>query len=107
MRWKTAAVLFVGVALFGGGRGQAQGPTEQNPLKGHAKLVLCVAFSPDSQALASGSLDETIRLWDVRTGKELATLQGHTGAVSSVAYSPDGQTLASAGADKTIKLSDL
>ena len=38
-----------------------------------------VAFSPDGKTLASGSEDQTIKLWDVATGKEQATLKGHTG----------------------------
>ena len=58
-----------------------------------------MAFSPDGKTLASGSMDKTIKLWDVATGKEQATLKGHTGWVSSVAYSPDGKTLASGSGD--------
>ena len=45
-----------------------------------------------------------MKLWDVATGKLLATLQGHTDSVSSVAWSPDGKTLASGSGDKTVKL---
>ena len=59
------------------------------------------------QTLASGSEDETIRLWDVSTGQEKATLQGHTGSVWSVSFSPDGQTLASSSGDETIRLWDV
>jgi WD40 repeat protein len=63
-----------------------------------------VAYNPDGRSLASGSMDEMIKLWDVATGKELATLHGHAGGVISVAFSPDGKMLASASEDKTIKL---
>jgi len=52
-----------------------------------------VAFSPDGQTLASGSLDKTVILWDVSTGRKLRTLKGHTDRVLSVAFSPDGQNL--------------
>ena len=43
------------------------------------------------QALASGSWDKTIKLWDVASGRELRTLSGHSERVASVAFSPDGQ----------------
>ena len=72
----------------------------------HTDAVTSVAFSPDGQTLASGSLDNTIRLWDAATGGHKATLTGHTDAVTSVSFSPDGQTLASGSLDNTIRLWD-
>ena len=72
--------------------------------RGHTDYVWDVAFSPDGQMLASGSWDQTVRLWDVETGLLLNTLIRHTGLVESVAFSPDGQTLASSGWDNTIRL---
>ncbi|HLP90783.1 MAG TPA: AAA-like domain-containing protein [Nostocaceae cyanobacterium] len=77
---------------------------EKNRLEKHGSPVLSVAFSPDGQTLASGSLDNTIKLWNVNTGKEITTLSGHGSRVYSVAFSPDGQTLASGSLDNTIKL---
>lgn len=73
-------------------------------LTGHTGSVSSVTFNPDGQTLASGSHDETIKLWNLATGKELRTLTGHTKTVTSVAFSPDGQTLASGSWDQTIKI---
>ncbi|KAF7503289.1 hypothetical protein GJ744_004011 [Endocarpon pusillum] len=75
-------------------------------LKGHGDLVRSVAFSPNGQQLASGSNDNTIRLWDASTGKCLQTLEGHRDLVRSVAFSPNGQQLASGSNDDTIRLWD-
>ncbi|MBD6618426.1 PDZ domain-containing protein [Komarekiella sp. 'clone 1'] len=76
-------------------------------LQGHSDSVNSVAFSPDGRTVVSGSHDTTIKLWDVRTGREIYTLQGHSNSVDCVAFSPDGKILASGSSDKTIKLWDV
>jgi WD40 repeat protein/serine/threonine protein kinase len=59
--------------------------------------VTCLVFSPDGQRLATAhSEDATVRVWDMRTGREQLTFRGHKHAVWGVAFSPDGQRLASA-----------
>lgn len=70
----------------------------------HTSDVTSVAFRPDGQTVASGSTDQTIKLWDVASGQEVRTLTGHTDVVTSVAFSPDGQTVASGSWDGTIKI---
>ena len=73
-------------------------------LEGHTSWVYSVAFSPDSQLLASGSDDRTIKIWNPNTGDLLHTLKGHNYWIKSVAFSPDGQLLASGSSYGTIKI---
>jgi WD40 repeat protein/predicted Ser/Thr protein kinase len=71
---------------------------------GHLDFVSGLSFSPDGGTLATGSMDGTIRLWNVTNGDTLASLSGHMEEVTDVAFSPDGRTLASLGHDEAIKL---
>jgi hypothetical protein len=65
-----------------------------------------VAFNLGGGILASGSLDQTVRLWDAATRTHLRTIEGHTNYVLSVAFSPDGGTLASGSQDAAARLWD-
>ncbi|OCR01371.1 hypothetical protein BCD67_23240 [Oscillatoriales cyanobacterium USR001] len=76
-------------------------------LTGHSDLVRSVAISPDGQTLVSGSLDKTIKIWNLATGNLIRTLEGHSNSVFSVAISPDEQTLVSGSDDNTIKIWNL
>jgi WD40 repeat protein len=70
-------------------------------------IILGIDFSPDGKCLTAGTYDETIQVWDVRTGQVCHTFSGHQGWVYGVAFSPDGKYLASAGKDITVRLWDL
>lgn len=66
--------------------------------------IASIVFSPDGKLLASGNLDNTIKLWDVESASELHTLMGHAFGINSVALSPDGKLLATGNLDHTVKL---
>jgi WD40 repeat protein len=73
----------------------------------HLQKIYALAFAPDGKALATASFDETVRLWDVASGKELRRFRGHTGYIAGVGFLPDGEGLVSAGWDKTIRFWDV
>ncbi len=61
--------------------------------EGHDRVVSAVAFSPDGLTLATGSADESIKLWDLSTGKELREFEGHSRPVNSLAFAANGKWL--------------
>ncbi len=77
-------------------------------LTGHRKTLTDIVFAPNGRWVATASLDRSIRLWDVRTGKQLARfLAGHRDWIRTVAFHPSGTQLCSGGDDGALRLWDL
>lgn len=71
-------------------------------LRGHTADVVDLNWSPDDSILASGSLDNTIHIWNMSTGICTAVLRGHSSLVKGVAWDPIGSFIASQSDDKTV-----
>src|SRR5215472_11086845 len=76
-------------------------------LSGHKFGITAVAVTPEGQRAVSASWDNTLKVWDLASGRELNTLSGHTGLVAAVAVIPDGRRAISASGDNTLKVWDL
>ncbi len=70
---------------------------------GHRGWVESVVFSPDGKTLVSGSQDNTIRFWDVDSGKQKARID-RPGSVKSIRFTPDGQTFLVGGNSRVLKI---
>jgi len=79
---------------------------DRSPVSEDSNHIFALEFSPDGTRLASGSKDQTVRLWDTDTGDELAILRKHTGWTNVLAFSPNGKRLASGSTDKRVHLWD-
>jgi WD40 repeat protein len=73
----------------------------------HPGQVNGVAYSADGRFLLTGCEDKAVRLWDVRSGRELRRFTGHAEAVTSVAFSGDGRLAFSGGPDKRVRVWQL
>ncbi|QRW11547.1 hypothetical protein RhiLY_10546 [Ceratobasidium sp. AG-Ba] len=68
---------------------------------------MSVKYSPDGAYIVSGSADDTVRIWNARTGQPAGKpLKGHTASVMSVNYSPDGAYIVSGSVDHTVRIWD-
>jgi platelet-activating factor acetylhydrolase IB subunit alpha len=83
-----------------------KGPA-QATLSGHRSSVNCLAVHPQFSLLASGSDDNTIKLWDFDSKLYERTLTGHTGAVTGLAFDTLGRYLCSCSVDTSAKIWDM
>ncbi|HEX6122283.1 MAG TPA: WD40 repeat domain-containing protein [Ktedonobacterales bacterium] len=63
-----------------------------------------LSWSPDGTLLACGRFSGAVDVWEIASGRRVASLTGHTAAVWSLGWSPDGLRIASASDDATIRL---
>jgi hypothetical protein len=76
-------------------------------LSGHGGDLSGAAFSPDGKRIVTASKDNTARLWDVETGKQIGEpLTGHSEGVISAAFSPDGKRIVTGSVDNMARLWD-
>ena len=79
-------------------------PALLRTLSGHSSWVICVAITPDGRRVVSGSVDETLRVWDPEIGECLRVLKGHKNIVHDVSITPDGLLVLSGSQDKCLRL---
>ncbi|KAF8834268.1 WD40 repeat-like protein [Paxillus ammoniavirescens] len=73
--------------------------------EGHEHWVNCACFYPHEDKLVSGSNDNTLRIWDQKTGA-VEVLRGHSDAVWDVDVSRDGKMVVSGSLDETVRIWD-
>lgn len=76
----------------------------QQSIAAHGDLIHAMDFSRDGKLLATCGYDKLVKLWNVETGTEIATLKDHSDSVYGVAFSPDSKLLATCAADRAVKV---
>ncbi|KAJ3172707.1 POC1 centriolar protein A [Geranomyces variabilis] len=79
-------------------------PTLERSFRGHKDVVTALAFKPSMTQLASGSIDNSVMVWNFKPQLRAFRFVGHKGPVTSVDFSPSGALLASSSRDKTVRL---
>ncbi|HWO19184.1 MAG TPA: CHAT domain-containing protein [Kofleriaceae bacterium] len=87
--------------------GATESSSLMRDLVGHAGWVNACAVTADGRRVVSASDDRTLKIWDLDSGCELATLEGHADWVSACAVTTDGRRAVSASFDRTLKVWDL
>jgi len=93
--------------LLAQARQQLPGAGLIKPFEGHKDWVHSVTISPNGRQGLSGSMDYTLKLWNLATGSCLRTFGRHAGFVNCVAFSPDGVRGLAGCNDGSLKLWDL
>ncbi|OQV00788.1 WD domain-containing protein [Cladophialophora immunda] len=81
-------------------------PIAPSPFMGHSNYVYSLAFSPKGNMLVSGSFDEAVFLWDVRSGRVMRSLPAHSDPVGGVDFLKDGTMVCSCAGDGLIRIWD-
>ncbi len=96
--------FLIGTSLFTYVQAQSLETTVQ---RGHSRAVKSVDFSHDGTFIVSGSEDQTLKLWEVSSGREIRTYNGHQSEVNDVLFTPDDNMLISASRDGYIYFWDI
>lgn len=75
--------------------------------EGSTGPVTALALSPDEHYLVTAVGNNSVRVWDLFVGREVAQLAGHSGRITAIAVSPDGSKAATVGEDKTVRIWEL
>jgi len=97
----------IGAPLNGGISIWDTGTWQQPILFSDPEHGRALAWSPDSQLLASAGMDGITKVWSLATHEEAFSLNGHAAAITALAWNSDGNRLASASEDGTVKLWEL